>query len=47
MTDKEVAAILRLDVKTVRNQRWRGDGPPFIKFQMARSATAMRLLPTT
>jgi len=30
-TEKEEAERLNLAPKTLANQRWRGDGPPFLK----------------
>ena len=30
-TEKEEAERLNLSPKTLSNQRWRGDGPPFLK----------------
>lgn len=29
--EKEVAAILDVAVQTLRNWRWRGEGPPYVK----------------
>jgi predicted DNA-binding transcriptional regulator AlpA len=31
LTDSEVAALLGASLQTVRNWRWRGEGPRFVK----------------
>lgn len=31
LTDNEVAALLGASLQTVRNWRWRGEGPRFVK----------------